>query len=724
MGLGIVLLLILSLSAAPVSARTITVNSTCSLADAITAANTDTATGSCAAGSGADVINLTGDVSFTNAAGLSITEALTINGTKSGDGNHKITATGRLFIASSPSNTAFTLTINDLTLTNNNSTTADDELITVNDSASLKVSNSIFTSIKSNIRGAAIRVPELGAGLTIENTEFSHIGNNVSTASQGGAPIYVISVNNNTPVKISNSRFISNQSREHGGALYLDSNITLEIKGSRFKSNSAGGSGGAIYFASGSGGPDVTIESSEFDGNSADEGGALFISDPDADTTIRNSLFKNNSAVDDGGAIDDRGAMNIYRSVLHNNSASDSGGAIISVRSLTLENSTLFNNTSVNHGGALYGNHSAGTDSTTVKHVTFVNNEATGAGQNGNSIYAESAVYMSVINSIIKTTASHVGTDCEGLDASSFNIIEDGSCSTSSTITSDPLLGARTGGSRPYYPIGTNSPAYNAARSDYCTGANGLNSPHVDQRGRSRPYGDACDIGAFEWHPPPPPGNGNGGGGGGGGRGGGGSEDATPTPVPMSSSICYFCPDLEARGFKLSATHGFASGVQMRQIGRDGIGDPSVLNDGFLDAVDVWGYAEQGVEVCFPGTGSLVLLDAATSPRTKMPLNAYMQDGRTCARTSRAGTMVLMAGQPAPTVTPPPPRNRSLSDCMVTTNYILNFRARPSGDVMEILPHNITLTALGRTANWYRVDNHGVEGWLHADYVTPRGTCE
>jgi len=61
---------------------------------------------------------------------------------------------------------------------------------------------------------------------------------------------------------------------------------------------------------------------------------------------------------------------------------------------------------------------------------------------------------------------------------------------------------------------------------------------------------------------------------------------------------------------------------------------------------------------------------------------------------------------------------------MVTTNTILNFRVRTSGDVMEMLPYDITLTAAGRTAYRNRVDNHGVEGWIHADCVTLRRTCD
>ena len=60
-----VLIITLILFARPipgVHAASITVNASCSLDDAITAANTDRATGSCPAGNGADTIRLTGNI--------------------------------------------------------------------------------------------------------------------------------------------------------------------------------------------------------------------------------------------------------------------------------------------------------------------------------------------------------------------------------------------------------------------------------------------------------------------------------------------------------------------------------------------------------------------------------------------------------------------------------------------------------------------------------------
>jgi len=60
---------------------------------------------------------------------------------------------------------------------------------------------------------------------------------------------------------------------------------------------------------------------------------------------------------------------------------------------------------------------------------------------------------------------------------------------------------------------------------------------------------------------------------------------------------------------------------------------------------------------------------------------------------------------------------------MVRTQYILNFRASPGGDVIRAIPFNATLTAVARTADWFKVDFHGVKGWISADFVEPIGTC-
>ena len=51
-----------------------------------------------------------------------------------------------------------------------------------------------------------------------------------------------------------------------------------------------------------------------------------------------------------------------------------------------------------------------------------------------------------------------------------------------------------------------------------------------------------------------------------------------------------------------------------------------------------------------------------------------------------------------------------LHDCMVKTTHILNFRESPGGEILRILPWNVTLTAFRRTPDWFFVDYHGERG--------------
>ena len=154
------------------------------------------------------------------------------------------------------------------------------------------------------------------------------------------------------------------------------------------------------------------------------------------------------------------------------------------------------------------------------------------------------------------------------------------------------------------------------------------------------------------------------------------------------------------------------------------IGNQTVIDNGFIYGVDVWGYVAQGVEVCFPAYGSVILLDASTSPRAIAPLASYVDGPFTCAAFSTAGTAALISADSQlsskPMMGEPPV---ALAGCMVTTTHILNLRDSPGGEVKGVVHYNATLTALARTAAWIEVDIHGVQGWISADYVTTDGSC-
>ena len=109
-----------------------------------------------------------------------------------------------------------------------------------------------------------------------------------------------------------------------------------------------------------------------------------------------------------------------------------------------------------------------------------------------------------------------------------------------------------------------------------------------------------------------------------------------------SVEACGFTANLPLDGLRLHAFDGMNNGIQFRRLDNCGVGDPAVFEMGFLDAVDIWSNVGSGYSVCFPEKGRIVFLDAATSPRTLMEIEYFIEDDRTCAAMDRAGTMVLV----------------------------------------------------------------------------------
>ncbi|MCY4063962.1 MAG: right-handed parallel beta-helix repeat-containing protein [Chloroflexi bacterium] len=676
-------LLIFSLSARPVSAATIHVDSSCTLAQAIESANSNaTPTGSnCEAGSSAvtDEINLSGNVTLASATDPNTANAIQITSSLTINGNHR-TITGSNVDTLFELTGDISVTINDVTM-KNNSQADSGGVIQAYSGANLTVNNGTFKDNSAEYVGGAISVSNSGGNLTITKSSFSNnqVTNTTDSSVAGGAIYFVPS---SKTLTISDSSFSSNSSTFVGGAMRCAG--TCDITNSIFDSNSAGTLGGAIAFSD------------------------------SPSKTIRNSVLSKNTATNSGGAF-----------------------SLSAVARVTVENSTVYENSSSDKGGAVHGNITGIT--ATFRHVTFVNNSATNEGK---TIYVHAASTLNLYNSIIKEKASPTGADCVGLDANIGNISDDSSCSSSSSLNKNPLLGGRAG-SPAYYTLQAGSPAIDAANATQCGNLADVGGIDVDQRGRRRPYpvGGGCDIGAFEWYPPPPrpPDSGD----------DDDDDDGEPAPTPMPGPRCGFCADLLAKGYRLRARYGLESGVQFRRVDRDGIGVQSALDAGFRDAVDVYGYAEQGVEVCFPAAGSLILLDATTSPRAPASVPGYTREGRTCAAIDRPGTLVLVDNPPAglPILTtsvtfaaPAPVAEavgsgyQQLHSCMVTTPGLIRFRDAPGGAPLLYtdpwgrqengwLPGYVTLTALERTPDWFKVDYYGTRGWVSAHHVTTHGVC-
>ena len=277
------------------------------------------------------------------------------------------------------------LTLSDVKLSDN---AADSYGGAVFNNGHLVVSDSVFDSNDIVNRGSA-SVDYGGAAiynwydgvLTVSGSNFI---NNIKNYKNGDRLVGAIATIGDAT--ISDSYFVNNAGR-WGGAIstagYLlagDDVNTLTVSGSTFKEN--GGLYGAGIFVAGS---DFTVSDCVFDKNSAfgkgdmtpnnNNGAAIVVTDTGKDITgiitdsnftnnkahfsgavdicegkitIKNSIFVNNSADVEGGAIDintvnGNPEVSISGSKFINNSASY-GGAIVNVKDLTVRNTEFVNN--------------------------------------------------------------------------------------------------------------------------------------------------------------------------------------------------------------------------------------------------------------------------------------------------------------------------------------------------------------------------------------------
>ncbi len=266
-------------------------------------------------------------------------------------------------------NSGATVTIQNLTLANGNSTTGG----AIENYGNLTVINCIFTSNTAGWDGT--------------NTNY------------GGA------INNQGTLTVNNSIFNNNSARV-GGAIYNSPNSTLKVNNSIFTDN-AGKLGGAIYNHGSS-----IIKSSTFTKNTAQRGGAIFnlnydlllnvdnciFTDNNAasnfggaiynnagNVTLTGSTFTDNSALNRGGSVYNEGLFNVISCKFTGNTA-DYGGAIYNWDTLNVKGSSFTGNSASTSGGAIYNINGI----LNVTNSTFIQNNATQGGaiyNNGTSTF-------------------------------------------------------------------------------------------------------------------------------------------------------------------------------------------------------------------------------------------------------------------------------------------------------------------------------------------------
>ena len=241
------------------------------------------------------------------------------------DGN-KIESPRSLIMGNNIDNKTYNISLENTTITNGHSTSANGGAIHIDGTCNLTIDNSKLTYNIANSGGALHIGPLSKVTISGENTEISY---NKASNTNGGAVV-------NLGTLIINGGNISNNSAEnYGGAIlskkYQDNQkSTITINGGNIEGNTSIHAGGAI-----------------FSGSNSDKETSLL--------TITNGTIKNNktTAADDasGGAIYSHGELRMTGGTISNNSAGTWGGGFICKSSCTMTGGSITNNNAVEKNG-------------------------------------------------------------------------------------------------------------------------------------------------------------------------------------------------------------------------------------------------------------------------------------------------------------------------------------------------------------------------------------
>ena len=628
-----------------------------------------------------DIINITGNIAVDGRGLPQVTSKITINGggfTLNAENNSRGIVVNSE-IAANQITSLGDLTINNWGIVNGN---------TSGDGGAIAVVNAKLTLNNSTVRGSRARD---GAGIRVETT-----GSYTAT------------------VDITNTVIRNNTATGRGGGISAKGNVALTTDRSAVYDNTAGSTGGGL-----------SIVSTNATGT--------------ANLRIKNSSIFRNTASGRGGGV------------YANGNYSTNPEQYLNVNFATITGNTANTSDAVKGGGV----YAEGVRFQLRYSIIYGNS-------NQNCQVASSALMGALLTNIIGTGSS---SNC-----------------TLNQESGDPRLLPSTSGSLPYYKFYTGSPALNKVSTAFC---NSLAT--VDQAGTTRPVGTACDIGAYEGAgvarptatatatitptatattqatatatatitptptatatlvpgqptatatntalPGQQPVGGqspdDGDGDGGGGEDGEDPQERAFVAFPTWTTTPFFryspaqsCLTLQP----FIVVNNASSGTSCQRVQGMQIGHPDVAAANPSAVVDIWGWVTPNTEVCFRATsGAIKFIDTAALPRTVVDLPVHNQPGGLlCAIINGAGQVALVAGPPAPFASATPPAYRSLSGCMVRTQYILNLRGSPGGETLLHVPFDVTLTALEWTAGWFKVDYLGEHGWIAAEYVEPEGNC-
>ena len=226
----------------------------------------------------------------------------------------------------------YNITLNDLTIRNNNNNFTATNVIFENNMGSFKGSY-------GNVLGGVIY--SSSGNVLVDSSIFRS-----NNATYGGA-IYTAETN----LRIINSIFENNYAYKYGGAIASEKGSTLHITNTLFSNcYTLTNAGGAIYTKEST----LTVRKSNFTSCNATFGGA--ICDLGSNSSINSIIADNNVADYQGGSIYKMyGKMNITSSAFDSNKAA-SGGAVFLDNSseIFILSSKFSNNEAIADGGAIY----------------------------------------------------------------------------------------------------------------------------------------------------------------------------------------------------------------------------------------------------------------------------------------------------------------------------------------------------------------------------------
>lgn len=383
------------------------------------------------------------------------------------------------------STTAYSLTLQDDDLATANDVFLDGD--TVDEVIILKseVGGGTYTikglTLQHGTRGARVEK----ANLTIENCQFLE-NINLSTSDDGAGLFFDQS---SYDLNISNSHFSLNSVSDYryGGAAYIRAK-NLSINNSVFDQNNAGRDGGALHIRGIDYRGSAIIQFSEFTNNTADKGGAIYSNANNL--SVEDSQFQQNSATNQGGAIS--GSLeSVNRSSFIGNTSSITVAALSGASKVY--NSIFSGNivTNLNYGAG----RTIDCNNCRIINNLFDNNSVNAelflaSGYNSDSNVIANTVFLNTQNNLLLSAYTNLKATLKNnfFDSSLIGLPAEQVFQTGNFFSGNPGLNEN-------YNILSDSELINAGYTD----AELFSLPLTDFLGNGRVAGSAVDIGPIEY---------------------------------------------------------------------------------------------------------------------------------------------------------------------------------------------------------------------------------